>query len=148
MLYLILCSSHSHQLRSHLPCHSDSDSQVQWAVDRLLVNFGIEILKIVPGRVSTEVDARLSFDTQGTIAKALRIIELYKEAGINKDRILIKIASTWEGIQAAHVLETKHQIHCNLTLLFSFPQVDRLTLISTFDLHSIKAPLHPSSHSV
>ncbi|RUS16199.1 transaldolase [Endogone sp. FLAS-F59071] len=115
----------------------DSDSQVQWAVDRLLVNFGIEILKIVPGRVSTEVDARLSFDTEGTIAKALRIIELYKEAGIDKDRILIKIASTWEGIHAAHILETKYQIHCNLTLLFSFPQAVAcaeagVTLISPF----------------
>ncbi|RUO95929.1 transaldolase, partial [Jimgerdemannia flammicorona] len=100
----------------------DTDAQVEWALDRLLVNFGIEILKIVPGRVSTQVDARLSFDTEGTIAKTLRIIELYKEAGVDKSRISIKIASTWEGIKAAHVLETKHHIHCNLTLLFSFPQ--------------------------
>ncbi|KAG1438783.1 hypothetical protein G6F56_012524 [Rhizopus delemar] len=106
-------------------------------MDKLLVNFGSEILKIVPGRVSTEVDARLSFDVEGTVKKALALIELYKQNGIHKDRILIKIASTWEGIQAAHILETKHAIHCNLTLLFGFAQAVAcaeagVTLISPF----------------
>lgn len=95
------------------------DEKVEAALDRLLVAFGREILQIVPGRVSTEVDARFSFDTERSIEKALHIIDLYKEQGISKDRVLIKIASTWEGIQAAHVLQTKHQINCNLTLLFS-----------------------------
>ncbi len=90
-------------------------------IDRLLVLFGQEILKIVPGRVSTEVDARLSFDTAGTVAKAREIIALYEKAGISRARILIKIASTWEGIKAAEELE-KEGIHCNLTLLFSFAQ--------------------------
>jgi transaldolase len=113
------------------------NEQTEWALDKLLVNFGTEILKIVPGRVSTEVDARLSFDKDGTIEKALRLIALYKDAGVDKERILIKIASTWEGIQAAHVLETKHSIHCNLTLLFGFPQAVAcaeagITLISPF----------------
>lgn len=113
------------------------DEQTEWALDKLLVNFGTEILKIVPGRVSTEVDARLSFDKDATIEKALRLISLYKDAGVDKKRILIKIASTWEGIQAAHVLETKHDIHCNLTLLFGFPQAVAcaeagITLISPF----------------
>lgn len=90
-------------------------------IDALLVSFGSEILKIVPGRVSTEVDARLSFDTEGTIAKANTLIALYQKAGIAKERILIKIASTWEGIKAAEQLE-KSGIRCNLTLLFSFAQ--------------------------
>ena len=90
-------------------------------IDRLLVLFGLEILKIVPGRVSTEVDARLSFDCAGTIAKAHEIIALYAAAGVPRERILIKIASTWEGIKAAEVLE-REGIHCNLTLLFSFAQ--------------------------
>ncbi len=98
------------------------DEKVEWAMDKLLINFGVEILKIIPGRVSTEVDARLSFDKEATIEKARRLINLYKEVGINKERILIKVASTWEGIQAAHQLE-QEGIHCNLTLLFSFPQV-------------------------
>jgi transaldolase len=90
-------------------------------VDRLLVRFGLEILKVVPGRVSTEVDARLSFDTAATIARAERIMDWYEEAGIGRDRVLIKVASTWEGIQAAKALE--HQgIRCNLTLLFAFCQ--------------------------
>ena len=113
------------------------DNQVDSALDRLLVVFGKEILKIVPGRVSTEVDARFSFDKKATIDKALHIIELYKELGIDKSRILIKIASTWEGIQAAKELESKHGIHCNLTLLFSFTQAVAcaeagVTLISPF----------------
>ena len=105
-------------------------------VDRVLIRFGLEILKIVPGRVSTEVDARLSFDTAATIAKARELIALYAAAGIDKNRVLIKIASTWEGIQAATVLE-KEGIHCNLTLLFSPIQAaacaeGNITLISPF----------------
>ncbi|MFT3858825.1 MAG: transaldolase [Aquabacterium sp.] len=90
-------------------------------VDRVLVRFGLEILKVVPGRVSTEVDARLSFDTAATIARARHIIALYEAAGIGRDRVLIKIAATWEGIQAARELE-RDGIHCNLTLLFAFAQ--------------------------
>jgi transaldolase len=97
------------------------DEQLAHALDVLAVNFGLEILKVVPGRVSTEVDARLSFDTQKTIEKARKLIALYHAAGISKDRILIKIAATWEGIRAAEVLE-KEGIHCNLTLLFSAVQ--------------------------
>ncbi|MDP0497131.1 MAG: transaldolase [Verrucomicrobiota bacterium JB024] len=97
------------------------DAQVKTIVDHLLVLFGSEILKIVPGRVSTEVDARLSFDTEATIAKAREIIKLYEDRGISRDRILIKIASTWEGIKAAEVV-TKEGIHCNMTLLFSMAQ--------------------------
>lgn len=108
----------------------------QWAMDILFVNFGIEILKSIPGRVSTEVDARLSFDVQGSIAKARQLIELYAEAGISKERILIKLASTWEGAQAARVLE-KEGIHCNMTLMFSLSQAVACaeagaTLISPF----------------
>jgi len=91
------------------------------ASDRLAVAIGGEILKLIPGRVSTEVDARLSFDTEATIAKAQRLVELYDAAGIGTDRLLIKIASTWEGIRAAERLE-REGIHCNLTLLFSFAQ--------------------------
>jgi transaldolase len=94
---------------------------VEGILDRILILFGLEILKIVPGRVSTEVDARLSFDTEATVAKALQLIAAYEKEGISKDRILIKIASTWEGIKAAEILE-KQGIHCNLTLLFSFAQ--------------------------
>jgi len=90
-------------------------------VDRLLVAFGLEILRLVPGRVSSEVDARLSFDRDGTLAKARELIALYEKAGISRERILIKIASTWEGIRAAEILE-REGIHCNLTLLFSFAQ--------------------------
>ncbi|CAL9733849.1 transaldolase [Monosporozyma servazzii] len=114
-----------------------TEEKVEIAVDRLLVEFGKEILKIVPGRVSTEVDARLSFDKDATIKKALEIIALYKEVGVEKERVLIKIAATWEGIQAARELEAKHGIHCNLTLLFSFVQAvacaeAEVTLISPF----------------
>jgi transaldolase len=90
-------------------------------IDRLLVAFGVEILRLIPGRVSTETDARLSFDTQGTIAKGRALIRLYEAADIARERILIKIASTWEGIRAAEVLE-KEGIRCNMTLLFSLPQ--------------------------
>lgn len=100
----------------------DVDTQVDAALDDLLVQFGKEILKIVPGKVSTEVDARFSFDTEQSVGKALHIIDLYKEQGIDKDRILIKIASTWEGIKAAQILQSKHGINCNLTLMFSLPQ--------------------------
>jgi len=95
------------------------DEQVDATLDRLLVEFGKEILKIVPGKVSTEVDARFSFDTKNSVGKALHIIELYKSVGIDKSRVLIKIASTWEGIQAARILQKDHGINCNLTLLFS-----------------------------
>ena len=94
---------------------------IEAIMDRVLILFGLEILKIVPGRVSTEVDARLSFDTEGTISKAKQLIAAYEAEGISKDRILIKIASTWEGIKAAKELE-KEGIHCNLTLLFAFAQ--------------------------
>lgn len=90
-------------------------------MDRLLVAFGLEILKIVPGRVSTETDARLSFDTEGSIRKGRELIALYKANGISPERVLIKIASTWEGIRAAEVLQ-KEGIHCNMTLMFSLPQ--------------------------
>ncbi len=91
------------------------------AVDRFGVQIGVEILNIVPGRVSTEVDARLSFDTEATVEKAKKLIAMYAEKGIDKSRVLIKIASTWEGIKAAEKLE-KEGIHCNLTLLFGFEQ--------------------------
>ncbi|KAI1648800.1 transaldolase-like protein [Daldinia loculata] len=100
----------------------DIDSQVDAAVDRLLVEFGREILKIIPGKVSTEVDARFSFDTKASVEKALHIIDLYKEQGISKDRVLIKVASTWEGIKAAEILQRDHGINCNLTLMFSLVQ--------------------------
>ncbi|MGH7144938.1 MAG: transaldolase [Planctomycetota bacterium] len=94
---------------------------VDLAMTRLSVAFGCEILKIIPGRVSTEVDARLSFDTAGSVAKARQIIDLYSAAGIGRERILIKLASTWEGVQAAAILR-QEGIHCNMTLLFSFAQ--------------------------
>lgn len=97
------------------------EKQLDDIIDHVLVNFGLEILKIVPGRVSTETDARLSFDTAGTIAKAKQLIGIYEKSGISRERVLIKIASTWEGIRAAELLE-REGIHCNLTLLFSFPQ--------------------------
>ncbi|KAL4995761.1 hypothetical protein BDV10DRAFT_124504 [Aspergillus recurvatus] len=98
------------------------DDQVDATLDYLLVEFGKKILDIIPGKVSTEVDARFSFDTKASVDKALHIIKLYEEAGISKDRILIKIASTWEGIQAAHILQSQHGINCNLTLMFSLVQ--------------------------
>jgi len=101
---------------------SNIDDQVDATLDNLLVQFGKEILKIIPGKVSTEVDARFSFDTEASVKKALRIIDLYKEQGIEKDRILIKIASTWEGIKAAEILQSKYGINTNLTLMFSLVQ--------------------------
>lgn len=112
------------------------DQQTQLTLEKIAVNFGKEILAIVPGRISTEVDSRLSFDTQATVAAADRIIDLYKAEGIDANRVLIKIASTWEGIQAAKQLE-KRGIHCNLTLMFSLAQAIACaeagtTLISPF----------------
>jgi transaldolase len=115
---------------------SHGTALVDSVIDHLLVLFGREILKIIPGRVSTEVDARLSFDTAGTIEKARHIIGLYDRQGIERERVLIKIASTWEGLQAARLLE-EEGIHCNLTLLFSLVQAaaaaeNKTTLISPF----------------
>ena len=115
----------------------NKEEQLEWATDKVFVNFGIEILKCIPGRVSTEVDARFSFDQEKMVEKAQRFIELYKEAGIDKDRILIKLASTWEGIQAGKQLEADFDIHTNMTLLFSFAQAvacaeAKVTLISPF----------------
>ena len=111
-------------------------AQAEAFMDQLFVSFGTEILKVIPGRVSTEVDAGLSFDTEATLAKARHLIDLYQKEGTNKERVLIKIASTWEGIQAAEQLE-REGIHCNLTLLFSFAQAVAcaeagVTLISPF----------------
>lgn len=105
-------------------------------LDYLVVNFGLEILKLIPGRVSTEVDARLSFDTEGSITKARSLISLYESHGVPRERILIKLASTWEGVRAAEVLEMEG-IHCNMTLLFSLAQAiacaeAKATLISPF----------------
>ncbi|ACR67887.1 transaldolase [Edwardsiella ictaluri] len=99
----------------------DRAQQIVDASDKLAVNIGLEILKLIPGRISTEVDARLSYDTEASVAKAKRLIKLYNDAGISNDRILIKLASTWQGIRAAERLE-KEGINCNLTLLFSFAQ--------------------------
>jgi transaldolase len=114
----------------------DRAARTEAFMDGLLVSFGCEILKIIPGRVSTEVDASLSFDTEGTLAKARKLIGLYDKAGVGRERVLIKIASTWEGIRAAERLE-REGIHCNLTLLFSFAQAVAcaeagVTLISPF----------------
>lgn len=114
----------------------NSDEQRVLTMDKLFVNFGTEILKLIPGRVSTEVDARLSFDSKGSVQKAHTLIELYKAAGIPRERVLIKLASTWEGAIAARQLE-EEGIHCNMTLLFSLPQAiicaeAKATLISPF----------------
>tara|TARA_Y100001956_G_scaffold57616_2_gene56775 strand:+ start:310 stop:1263 length:954 start_codon:yes stop_codon:yes gene_type:complete len=100
---------------------NDKSQQLVDASDKLAVNIGVEILKTVPGRISTEVDARLSFDKESSLVKARKLIAMYQEAGIEKERILIKLASTWEGIRAAEVLE-QEGINCNLTLLFNFAQ--------------------------
>ena len=108
---------YAHYLDQALAESSDIDD----AVDQFGVLIGNEILKIIPGRVSTEVDSRLSFDTKATIAKARKLIDLYEQQGVSKDRVLIKVASTWEGIQAAKQLQTEG-INCNLTLLFGFAQ--------------------------
>ncbi len=114
----------------------DESDTLDHAIDRLAVAFGSEILKLIPGRVSTEVDARLSFDSEATINRARQLIDLYRQQGIPRERILIKIAATWEGIEAARVLE-QEGIHCNLTLLFSFVQAIAcaeagVTLVSPF----------------
>lgn len=124
------------QARGSAGAGADSKTIVGIAIDLLAVEFGSRILEIIPGRVSTEVDARLSFDTDATVAKAHEIIGLYAKKGVGKDRILIKIASTWEGIKAAEILE-KEGIHCNLTLLFGLHQAIAcaeagVTLISPF----------------
>ncbi len=113
-----------------------NENNLSHALEKLSVNIGCEILKIIPGRVSTEVDARLSFDTEGSVEIARRLIKLYEQAGINKDRVLIKIASTWEGIKACEILE-REGIHCNMTLMFDFCQAvvcadAKATLISPF----------------
>ena len=115
---------------------NDPKARAEEFMDSLFVSFGREILKVVPGRVSTEVDASLSFDTERTVAKARKLISLYEKEGISRERILIKVASTWEGIRAAELLE-REGIHCNLTLLFSFAQAvacaeAKVTLISPF----------------
>lgn len=115
---------------------NDREQQAHDAMDRLAVDVGLEVLKFIPGRISTEVDARLSFDTDATLHKARKLIGLYNEAGVANDRVLIKIASTWEGIRAAEVLE-REGINCNLTLMFGFAQARACaeagaTLISPF----------------
>lgn len=115
---------------------SSKEARVIKAIDKLFVNFGVEILKIVPRFVSTEVDARLSFDTEKTVERARELVALYADAGIGKDRVLLKIASTWEGVQAAKILG-KEGMHCNMTLLFGFCQAvacaqERVYLISPF----------------
>lgn len=111
--------------------------RIELAFDNFFVEMGCQILQVVPGRVSTEVDARLSFDTAETVRRALQIVKMYEEKGVSKERLLIKIASTWEGIQAAKILESEYEINCNLTLLFSFIQAVAcaeagVTLISPF----------------
>jgi len=115
---------------------TDREIQVHDAMDKLAVEVGLEVLKIVPGRISTEVDARLSFNTRATLAKARKLIRMYNEAGISNEHVLIKIASTWEGIRAGEILEHEG-IHCNLTLMFGFSQARAcaeagVTLISPF----------------
>lgn len=122
--------------RATLGADASEAEVVSLAFDRLAVSFGLKILEIIPGRVSTEVDARLSYDTEATIAKGRELIAQYEAAGVSRERILIKVASTWEGIQAAAVLE-KEGIHCNLTLLFGLHQAiacaeNGITLISPF----------------
>lgn len=122
--------------RQLMGADAGADAVVREALDEICITFGKEILKIVPGRVSTEVDARLSYDTEATITKARKLIGIYNQAGISNDRVLIKVASTWEGIRAAEQLELEG-IHCNLTLLFGFAQAIAcaeagVTLISPF----------------
>ncbi len=123
-------------IQSGLKTKQTGTALIEFIVNKLFVNFGLEILKIIPGRVSTEIDAHLSFDTEESIKKARHLIALYEEAGIDRKRILIKLASTWEGIKAAEQLE-KENIHCNMTLLFSLEQAiacaeAKATLISPF----------------
>lgn len=137
---LILAASEQEQykalLKEAVKYGKQKGNSIHEALDKVFVNFGLEILKIVPGRVSTEVDARLSFDIEGSIAKARHLISLYEEAKIPRERILIKLAATWEGVQAAKTLE-KEKIHCNMTLMFSLTQAvacadASATLISPF----------------
>ncbi len=115
---------------------TDPEQQMHWAIKKLLINFGVKILQYIPGRVSTEVDARLSFDILATVHQAQELAHLYSQAGIGRERILIKVAATWEGIQAAYALE-QQGIHCNLTLMFDLAQAVAcaeagVTLISPF----------------
>lgn len=124
------------QAKKDAPSDATQAQIVSVAFERLAVAFGLKILEIIPGRVSTEVDARLSYDIEGTVAKAQQLISQYEAAGVSRDRVLIKIASTWEGIRAAEKLE-KQGIHCNLTLLFGLHQAiaaaeAKVTLISPF----------------
>ncbi len=140
---LILAASgkedYQHLIREAISCgkkQATSEEALEAIIDKLFINFGLEILKIVPGRVSTEVDARLSFDYEKSLVKARHLISLYEQAGISRDRVLIKLASTWEGMRAAADLE-KEGIHCNMTLMFSLAQAigcaqAGATLISPF----------------
>lgn len=151
---LILQASQKDQYKSIIEEAVKLGKNLEDSLDWVCVLFGCEILKIIPGRVSTEVDARLSFNTEASVKKALKLIKLYAERGINKDRILIKLASTWEGIQAAKILENEHQIHCNMTLLFGMPQAiccaeAGATLISPFvgrifDYYKVKVYENPA----
>jgi len=126
------------QAVSYAVKHADTiDTQVTEAADELFVLFGKEILNVIPGRVSTEVDSHLSFDRDASVRKGIKFVEMYEKLGISRDRILIKLAATWEGIEAARILESEHNIHCNMTLLFSFAQAVAcaeagVTLISPF----------------
>ncbi|RWS15680.1 hypothetical protein B4U79_03031 [Dinothrombium tinctorium] len=138
---LILAASklpqYKHLIDKAISFGKANGKNLELTMDYLFVLFGCEILKIIPGRVSTEVDARLSFDKEASVAKARQLVDLYEKEGISKERILIKLASTWEGIQAAKQLESEYGIHCNLTLLFSFCQAVAcaeagVTLISPF----------------
>lgn len=134
ILKAVQSPDYAHLLEDVVAAHKGKPTDA--IVDQVLVRFGLEILKVVPGRVSTEVDARLSFDAKASVARAKRIMALYEQAGIGRDRVLIKLASTWEGIQAAAELE-REGIHCNLTLLFSFCQAvacgaNGIQLISPF----------------
>ncbi len=134
--YLRLIDEALESSEKSLPDGFSEAELIEEAVDQVSVFFGREILKIISGRVSTEVDARLSFDSEATVKKARKLIDLYKKFGIDKNRILIKIASTWEGIKAAEILESEG-INCNLTLLFNFCQAvacakAKVTLISPF----------------
>lgn len=115
---------------------TDRPKQIRLAVDKLFINFGLELLKIVPGRVSTQVDARMSFDNEGSVKKAREMVALYKDAGIDRERVLVEIAATWEGIRAAETL-SKEGIHVNMTLMFSLAQAiacaeARVQLVSPF----------------
>lgn len=128
---------YQHLIEKAIEYGKSNGGDVEKTMDYLVVLFGSEILKVIPGRVSTEVDARLSFDREGSLKKARDLIKLYESFGISKERILIKLATTWEGIQAAQELESKDGIHCNMTLLFSFCQAvaaadAKVTLISPF----------------